>query len=89
MPDIDPSAGRILEKRCVRGGFELHDVEFHYQMRPENKVLNGLTLSIKPGTVCALVGPSGGGKSTIVHLLLRFYDPRRGRILLDGVGMAF
>ena len=68
MPDIDPSAGRMLDRRSVRGGFELRDVDFHYQMRPENKVLSGLSLSNKPGTVCALVGPSGGGKSTIVVL---------------------
>ena len=54
-------------------------------MRPDQKVLKGLDLHIKPNTVCALVGRSGGGKSTIAHLLMRFYDPKAGRILVDGV----
>ena len=62
----------------------MENVEFHYQMRPEQKVLKGINLTIKSGQVIALVGKSGGGKSTIIHLLLRFYDPRAGRILLDG-----
>jgi ATP-binding cassette subfamily B protein len=87
MPDIDPTHGAMLERNKVRGGFVLEDVDFWYQMRESNKVLTNLSLTIKPGTVCALVGPSGGGKSTLVHLLLRFYDPRRGRILLDGVDL--
>ena len=68
----------------AKGELLLEDVEFHYQMRPDNAVLSGINLHIKPGTVCALVGRSGGGKSTIVHLLMRFYDPKAGQILLDG-----
>jgi ABC-type multidrug transport system fused ATPase/permease subunit len=47
-------------------------------------VLKGVDLQIEGGQVCALVGKSGGGKSTLVHLLMRFYDPRGGDILLDG-----
>jgi ABC-type multidrug transport system fused ATPase/permease subunit len=53
-------------------------------MRPEHSVISGVNLEVGRGDVCALVGRSGGGKSTIVHLLMRFYDPTRGRILLDG-----
>ena len=77
-----PSSG--AQPAVVKGELQLEDVEFHYQMRPDNKVLTGLNLRIKPGTVCALVGRSGGGKSTIIQLLMRFYDPKAGRILLDG-----
>lgn len=47
-------------------------------------MLDGINLHVAPGQVCALVGRSGGGKSTIVHLLMRFYDPTGGRVLLDG-----
>jgi ABC-type multidrug transport system fused ATPase/permease subunit len=53
-------------------------------MRPEHSVISGVNLEVGRGDVCALVGRSGGGKSTIVHLLMRFYDPTYGRILLDG-----
>ena len=60
------------------------DVHFHYQMRPEQKVIQGMSFVVEEGRVCALVGRSGGGKSTVVHLILRFYDPRSGRISLGG-----
>ena len=56
-------------------------------MRPEQKVLQGMSFRINEGNVAALVGKSGGGKSTMVHLLLRFYDPRAGRITLGGNDM--
>ena len=49
--------------------------------------LPGVSLSVDAGQVCALVGRSGGGKSTIVHLLMRFYDPTAGRVLIDGQDM--
>ena len=54
-------------------------------MRPTNVVLDGIDFTVDEGSVCALVGKSGGGKSTLVHLLLRFYDPQAGRISLGGV----
>ena len=54
-------------------------------MRPTNVVLDGIGFTVDEGSVCALVGKSGGGKSTLVHLLLRFYDPQAGRISLGGV----
>ena len=53
-------------------------------MRPANPVLEGVSFTMPAGSVTALVGKSGGGKSTIVHLLLRFYDPQEGVILLGG-----
>lgn len=53
-------------------------------VRPKERVLDGITLKISGGTTVAFVGKSGGGKSTMVHLLMRFYNPKSGRILLDG-----
>lgn len=83
LPDIDPESGTPVT--TVKGDIRLEGVNFHYQMRPDNKVLRDLDLHIAAGTTCALVGKSGGGKSTLVHLLMRFYDPPGGRIILDGV----
>jgi len=65
-----------------RAAIEFSDVDFAY--RPGEAVLRGLMLSVEAGKVTALVGPSGGGKSTILHLLLRFYDADRGVITIDG-----
>jgi len=82
LPDINPDEGEKITE--VAGDIELQEVEFFYQMRPDVKVLKGISLKIRRGQVCALVGKSGGGKSTIIHLLMRFYDPKGGGILLDG-----
>jgi ATP-binding cassette subfamily B protein len=60
------------------------DVHFRYPSRPETPVLRGVSLEARSGQRVALVGPSGAGKSTIVSLLLRFYEPEKGRILIDG-----
>ncbi len=68
----------------LRGDVAFENVSFRYPSRPEIRVLHDLTLSARPGERVALVGPSGAGKSTIVSLLLRFYDPEAGKVLLDG-----
>ncbi len=60
-------------------------IRFHYPSRPNQAALNDFSLAVKPGQTVALVGPSGAGKSTVFQLLLRFYDPASGRIVLDGV----
>nr|BAD43702.1 putative protein [Arabidopsis thaliana]BAD43881.1 putative protein [Arabidopsis thaliana]BAD93929.1 putative protein [Arabidopsis thaliana] len=62
----------------------LDDVHFAYPLRPDVKVLDGLSLTLNSGTVTALVGSSGAGKSTIVQLLARFYEPTQGRITVGG-----
>jgi len=67
-----------------RGDVRFDHVTFAYPSRPEAEVLKGLSFSVEAGKIIALVGPSGSGKSTIASLLLRFYDPRQGRILFDG-----
>lgn len=81
---VDPAqrGGRPLGQ--VRGDVELQDVWFAYDQEP---VLRGLDFKVKAGQTVALVGPSGGGKSTTMDLLLRFHEPSRGRILIDGVDL--
>jgi len=69
-----------------RGCIEFDNVEFSY--RPNTPVLRGVTFSADPGCVTALVGPSGGGKSTIFNLLLRFYEEYRGSIIIDGAEIS-
>jgi ATP-binding cassette subfamily B protein len=67
----------------VKGQVEYHNVYFSYPN--QNSVLNGIDLTVQPGEVIALVGLSGAGKTTLVNLLPRFYDPQQGRILIDGI----
>jgi ATP-binding cassette subfamily B multidrug efflux pump len=85
MPD-PPGAGELK----VRGGeIRFEDVHFDYGRRPRpGGVLRGVDLVIAPGERVGLVGPSGAGKSTLVNLLLHFYDPGRGRIVIDGQDIA-
>jgi ATP-binding cassette subfamily B protein len=70
-----------------RGAVEFEHVTFHYPSRPTIAALDDLTLSIKPGERVAIVGPSGAGKTTVMQLLLRFYDPEAGTIRFDGVAI--
>ena len=67
------------------GRIRFEDVSFRYPSRPDTRALDAFTLSIEPGETVAFVGPSGAGKSTTFQLLLRFYDPEAGRIVVDGV----
>jgi len=73
--------------RASKGGsaITLEAVTFNYPSRPATPALKDFSLAVKPGETVALVGPSGAGKSTVFQLLLRYYDPGQGRILLDGV----
>jgi subfamily B ATP-binding cassette protein MsbA len=68
--------------KLARGEIEFSNVSFAYE--PENPVLKGVSLPVPPGRTVALVGPSGSGKSTLVNLTLRFFDPDRGAVLIDG-----
>ena len=72
----------------ANGAVQFQDVTFHYPSRPETPALADFTLSVKPGETIALVGPSGAGKSTVFQLLLRFYDPQKGHIALEGMPLT-
>ncbi|QBF31097.1 ABC transporter transmembrane domain-containing protein [Thalassococcus sp. S3] len=83
----DPVNPAALPAR-VTGQITFDNVSFHYPSRPETPALQEVSLKIAPGETVAFVGPSGAGKTTIIQMLLRFYDPDQGRILLDGVDLA-
>jgi ATP-binding cassette subfamily B protein len=86
-PVQDPVRPSVLP-RPVRGEIAFENVVFHYPARPETSALDGVDLHVAPGETVALVGPSGAGKTTILQLLLRFYDPQSGRITIDGIDIA-
>jgi ATP-binding cassette subfamily B (MDR/TAP) protein 1 len=72
----------------MEGEVEFRDVHFSYPTRPDQPVLRGLDLTVKPGQYVALVGPSGCGKSTTISLLERFYDCVDGGVYVDGRNIA-
>ncbi|CAG8490812.1 6915_t:CDS:10 [Gigaspora margarita] len=83
--DSTSSNGQIIQKSSSQGRIEFKNVSFHYPTRPDVQILKNFNLIIEPGQTVALVGSSGSGKSTIISLLERFYDPINGSILLDGI----
>ncbi|KAM3337484.1 ABC transporter B family member 11-like [Capsicum galapagoense] len=86
-PVIDPydmKGKKLLE---ISGGIELKNVHFCYPARPQEIILDGFSVSIPKGTTTALVGRSGSGKSTVISLIVRFYDPQAGEVLIDGINI--
>ncbi|MFZ1725658.1 MAG: ABC transporter transmembrane domain-containing protein, partial [Albidovulum sp.] len=73
--------------RPAKGAIRFENVTFHYPARPQVSALAGIDLTVEPGETVALVGPSGAGKTTIIQLIQRFYDPDSGRILIDGIAL--
>ncbi len=83
----DPQIPVALPKP-VKGRIAFEDVSFVYPSRPDTKALDHVNLTIEPGETIAFVGPSGAGKTTIIQMLLRFYEPASGRVTLDGIDLA-
>ncbi|MFG0260428.1 MAG: ABC transporter ATP-binding protein [Phycisphaerales bacterium JB041] len=97
---VDDPEGERIDRSTVRGRVTLEDVTFAYKRlrttaeqdkaeaqggtSDSEPVLHGISLDVRPGETIALVGPSGAGKTTLCNLVARFYDPQRGRVLLDG-----
>jgi ATP-binding cassette, subfamily B, bacterial len=88
QPTIEAPARPAPMPQPGRGEIRFERVTFRYPSRPETKALDAFELAVRPGETIAFVGPSGAGKSTTFQLLLRFYDPSSGRILIDGVDLA-
>ena len=87
-PKIRAALQAVAMPMQGKGRIEFEHVTFQYPSRPGHSALQDFTLHIKPGETVALVGPSGAGKSTALQLLLRFYDPQHGRVLIDGVDLS-
>ena len=83
---VAPEQPQYLPKP-VQGNLALQQVRFAYPSRPDSNAIDGIDLQVAAGETLALVGPSGAGKSTLFDLLLRFFDPQAGRILVDGVSI--
>uniref|UniRef100_A0A671FUS3 ATP binding cassette subfamily B member 1 n=1 Tax=Rhinolophus ferrumequinum TaxID=59479 RepID=A0A671FUS3_RHIFE len=83
VPVIDSYSTEGLKLNTLEGNVTFNEVMFNYPTRPDIPVLQGLSLEVKKGQTLALVGSSGCGKSTVVQLLERFYDPLAGKVLID------
>eukprot|EP00178_Gracilaria_changii_P015844 TRINITY_DN444_c7_g1_i1.p1 TRINITY_DN444_c7_g1~~TRINITY_DN444_c7_g1_i1.p1 ORF type:complete len:1288 (-),score=283.32 TRINITY_DN444_c7_g1_i1:6972-10835(-) len=86
---IDPTSeeGIRTNGKAIEGSISVDKVKFEYPTRPDVPVLRGLTFDVEPGKTMALVGASGSGKSTVVSLIERFYDPRSGHLSVDGTNI--
>jgi len=87
IPAIDSASPKGSKPETVTGEITLEDVRFHYPSRPTVQILKGLSITFHAGKTAALVGASGSGKSTIISLVERFYDPTSGVVKLDGVDL--
>ncbi|XP_031271465.1 ABC transporter B family member 11-like [Pistacia vera] len=86
-PQIDAYDTNGVKLDDIRGDIELKDVDFSYPARPDEQVFSEFSLTIPGGITAALVGQSGSGKSTVISLIERFYDPQAGEVLIDGINL--
>jgi len=77
-------SGENNNEEKLKGEIEFNNVTFKYEENEKHRVLNGISFKVKPGEKIALLGPTGAGKTTIISLLMRFFDPDSGKILIDG-----
>ncbi|KAF3691922.1 Multidrug resistance protein 1 [Channa argus] len=82
-PSIDSYSEEGFKPDSIKGNIEFKNIHFNYPSRPDVKILNNMSLSVKSGQTIALVGSSGCGKSTTIQLLQRFYDPQEGSVSID------
>jgi ATP-binding cassette subfamily B protein len=87
-PDVKEPENPIALPVPAEGSVEFDNASFAYPTRPDQTIVDGLNLSVKPGETVALVGASGSGKSTLFSLALRYYDPSAGRVRMDGVDVS-
>jgi ATP-binding cassette subfamily B protein len=85
-PITSPSNPALAPMPAAGSAIKFEAINFHYPSRPQQAALQDFSLDVHPGQTVAIVGPSGAGKSTVFQLLLRYYDPQSGQIVLDGVG---
>lgn len=87
VPDIDDSHAAAPERLIEAGGVEFRDVSFRYYKKRDEYVLKHITLSVAPGSTMGIIGSTGCGKSTLVSMICRLYDPDTGAVLIDGVNV--
>ena len=87
QPTVAAPVSPIALPKSNSCAIEFHDVTFSYPVRPDRTAVHGLSFTVKTGETVAIVGPSGAGKSTVFSLLLRFYDPEAGAVLINGVDL--
>lgn len=87
VPLIDSYDNNGIIPEDIRGDIELKDVYFSYPVRPGVQIFSGFSIHVPSGKTVALVGQSGSGKSTVISLVERFYDPQSGEVLLDGINL--
>ena len=83
--EMEDESGKTKRIENVRGEVEFKNVKFAYPNAPEKEIIHNFSVKVKPGQKVAIVGPTGAGKTTMVNLLMRFFEPTGGQILIDGV----
>lgn len=87
VPDIDDSHAAVPDRLIEAGGVEFRDVSFRYYKNRDEYVLKHIALSVAPGSTMGIIGSTGCGKSTLVSMICRLYDPDTGAVLIDGVNV--